>query len=97
MSTRTGGGEEMMAVDVMGDVASAKVEAAVKVRCVSYQLAPRMDLYQAALAPRMDLLICLPVCLPSTMRFLSIGQNRSMFIGNSGLFWICFDRIIENA
>ena len=32
-----------------------------------------------------------------TMRFLLIGQNRSIFIGNLGLFWICFDRIIGNA
>ena len=35
--------------------------------------------------------------LPYTMRFLLIGQNRSMFIGNLALFWICFDRIIANA
>ena len=32
-----------------------------------------------------------------TMRFLLIGQNRSIFIGNLGLFWIYFDRIIGNA
>eukprot|EP01046_Picozoa_sp_COSAG06_P049030 COSAG06_NODE_7458_length_2499_cov_2.047917_1_plen_64_part_00 len=32
-----------------------------------------------------------------TMRFLLNGQNRSIFIGNLGLFWICFDRIMGNA
>eukprot|EP01046_Picozoa_sp_COSAG06_P013092 COSAG06_NODE_784_length_12328_cov_4.921416_9_plen_177_part_00 len=35
--------------------------------------------------------------LERTMRFLLIGQNRPIFIGNSGAFWICFDRIIGNA
>jgi hypothetical protein len=35
-------------------------------------------------------------CL-ATMRFPLIGQNRSIFIGNLGLFWICVDRIIGNA
>ena len=32
-----------------------------------------------------------------TMRLLLIGQNRSIFIGTLGQFWICFDRIMANA
>ena len=32
-----------------------------------------------------------------TMRFLLIGQNRSISIGKLGLFWVYFDRIIGNA
>eukprot|EP01046_Picozoa_sp_COSAG06_P018226 COSAG06_NODE_1261_length_10074_cov_21.232882_3_plen_152_part_00 len=32
-----------------------------------------------------------------TTRLPSIGQNRSIFIGNLGLFWIYFGRIIANA
>ena len=35
--------------------------------------------------------------LQRTMHFPLIGQNGPIFIGNSGLFWICFDRIIGNA
>ena len=34
---------------------------------------------------------------PPTMRLPLIGQNRSIFIGNLGLFWIYIDRIIGNA
>jgi hypothetical protein len=33
----------------------------------------------------------------STMRLPLIGQNRSIFIGNLGLFWIYFDRRTTNA
>jgi hypothetical protein len=32
-----------------------------------------------------------------TMRLPLIGQHRSIFIGNLGLCWIYFDRIIANA
>ena len=31
------------------------------------------------------------------MRLPLIGQNRSIFIGNLGLFWIYFDGLMENA
>jgi hypothetical protein len=33
----------------------------------------------------------------STMLLPLIGQHRSIFIGNLGLYWIYFDRIIANA
>ena len=36
-------------------------------------------------------------CPRTTMRFLLFGQNGSIFIGNLGLFWIDFDRLIRNA
>jgi len=32
-----------------------------------------------------------------TMHLPLIGQNRSIFMGNLGLFWICFDRRTTNA
>ena len=32
-----------------------------------------------------------------TMRFLSIGKNGSIFIGNLRLFWIYFYRLMVNA
>jgi hypothetical protein len=32
-----------------------------------------------------------------TLRFLLIGQNGSIFIGNLRLFWINVDRLIGNA
>jgi hypothetical protein len=31
------------------------------------------------------------------MRLPLIGKNRSIFIGNSGLFWIYFYRLTTNA
>jgi hypothetical protein len=31
------------------------------------------------------------------MRLPLIGKNRSIFIGNLGLFWIYFDRLMANA
>ena len=33
----------------------------------------------------------------TTMRLPLIGKNRSIFIGNSGLFWIYFYRLYTNA
>ena len=32
-----------------------------------------------------------------TMRFPLIGKNRSIFIGNLGLFWVHFYRLTTNA